>query len=29
MGKALFGTFLLGVPAILVWSFIKGSKAEF
>ncbi|MES1974382.1 MAG: peptide MFS transporter [Pseudomonadota bacterium] len=29
MGKALFGTFLLGVPAILIWSFIKGSKAEF
>ncbi len=29
MGKALFGTFLIGVPAILVWSFVKGSKAEF
>ncbi len=29
MGKALFGTFLLGVPAILAWSFVKGSKAEF
>ncbi|MEG3149182.1 peptide MFS transporter [Sphingomonas sp. ZT3P38] len=29
MGKALFGTFLIGVPAILAWSFVKGSKAEF
>ncbi|MEQ7872972.1 peptide MFS transporter [Sphingomonas sp. ASV193] len=29
MGKLLFGTFLLGVPAILVWSYAKGSKQEF
>jgi POT family proton-dependent oligopeptide transporter len=29
MGKALFGTFLLGVPAILIWSSIKGSRTEF
>jgi proton-dependent oligopeptide transporter, POT family len=29
MGKALFLTFLFGVPAILVWSFIKGSRQEF
>ena len=28
MGKALFGTFLLGVPAILAWSAVKGSKTE-
>lgn len=29
MGKMLFGTFLIGVPVILIWSWIKGSKAEF
>jgi POT family proton-dependent oligopeptide transporter len=29
MGKALFLTFLFGVPLILVWSFIKGSRQEF
>ena len=29
MGKALFGTFLLGVPGILIWSWFNGSRAEF
>ena len=29
MGKALFLTFLLGVPLILIWSSIKGSRTEF
>ena len=29
MGKILFGTFLLSVPAILIWSSIKGSAKEF
>ncbi|MBQ1498333.1 MAG: peptide MFS transporter [Sphingomonas sp.] len=29
MGKLLFGSFLLGVPAILVWSFLAGSRTEF
>jgi len=29
MGKLLFGSFLIGVPAILVWSFFAGSKTEF
>jgi POT family proton-dependent oligopeptide transporter len=29
MGKLLFGTFIIGVPAILVWSFLKGSRQEF
>lgn len=29
MGKMLFGTFLVSVPAILIWSYVKGSKAEF
>jgi POT family proton-dependent oligopeptide transporter len=29
MGKLLFGSFLLGVPAILVWSFFAGSRTEF
>ncbi|HEU0065681.1 MAG TPA: peptide MFS transporter [Sphingomonas sp.] len=29
MGKLLFGTFLLGVPAILGWSFVKGDRREF
>ena len=28
MGKLLFGTFLIGVPAILAWSFAKGTKQE-
>ncbi len=29
MGKALFLTFLFGVPLILLWSWFKGSKKEF
>jgi len=29
MGKLLFGTFLVAVPAILAWSAVKGSRAEF
>lgn len=29
MGKILFTTFLIGIPAILVWSFFKGSRVEF
>jgi POT family proton-dependent oligopeptide transporter len=29
MGKLLFGSFLIGVPAILVWSYAKGTKTEF
>jgi POT family proton-dependent oligopeptide transporter len=29
MGKILFTTFLTAVPIILIWSFIKGSRAEF
>src|SRR3546814_2451300 len=29
MGKLLFGAFLIGVPAILIWSWAKGSKVEF
>ncbi|MGJ3627599.1 peptide MFS transporter [Sphingomonas sp. MMS24-JH45] len=29
MGKLLFGTFLIGVPAILGWSWAKGSRTEF
>ena len=29
MGKALFLTFLFGVPLILIWSFLKGSRKEF
>jgi len=29
MGKILFGTFLLGVPAILIWSWKAGSRVEF
>ena len=29
MGKLLFGTFLIGVPGILAWSFVKGSRQEF
>lgn len=29
MGKFLFGTFLLSVPGILIWSFVAGSRQEF
>ena len=29
MGKLLFGSFLIGVPAILVWSYLNGSRQEF
>ncbi|WP_333573074.1 peptide MFS transporter [Sphingomonas sp.] len=29
MGKLLFGTFLIGVPAILIWSFVAGDRREF
>jgi proton-dependent oligopeptide transporter, POT family len=29
MGKALFGTFLIGIPAVLFWSFRNGSAKEF
>jgi proton-dependent oligopeptide transporter, POT family len=29
MGKALFGTFIIGVPAILYWAWKNGSKVEF
>jgi proton-dependent oligopeptide transporter, POT family len=29
MGKLLFGTFLLSVPGILIWSYLKGSRQEF
>lgn len=29
MGKALFLTFLFGVPLILLWSWFKGSRKEF
>ncbi|WP_426168967.1 peptide MFS transporter [Sandarakinorhabdus sp. DWP1-3-1] len=29
LGKALFVTFVIGLPAILVWSYKAGSKAEF
>jgi POT family proton-dependent oligopeptide transporter len=29
MGKLLFGTFLLSVPGILIWSWIAGNRAEF
>ena len=28
MGKLLFGTFIVSVPAILVWSYAKGSRTE-
>jgi POT family proton-dependent oligopeptide transporter len=28
MGKLLFGTFLVGIPAILIWSWRVGSKVE-
>ena len=29
MGKIMFGTFLIAVPATLIWSFVKGSRQEF
>ncbi|HEY0312098.1 MAG TPA: peptide MFS transporter [Allosphingosinicella sp.] len=29
MGKFLFGTFLIAVPGILIWSWLKGSRKEF
>ncbi|MHA6719024.1 peptide MFS transporter [Sphingomonas sp. RS6] len=29
MGKLLFGTFIIGVPAILIWSFFAGDRREF
>ncbi len=29
MGKIMFGSFLVAVPAILTWSWIKGSRQEF
>ena len=29
MGKLLFGTFLVAVPGILIWSYAKGSRTEF
>ncbi len=29
MGKIMFGTFLISVPGILIWSYLKGTKQEF
>lgn len=29
LGKALFATFIVGVPAILIWSYRVGSRVEF
>ena len=29
MGKLLFGTFIIGIPAILAWSWKNGSRQEF
>ncbi len=29
MGKLLFGTFLVAVPGILIWSFVNGERREF
>lgn len=29
MGKLLFGTFIVAVPGILVWSFVSGDRREF
>ena len=29
MGKIMFGSFLISVPGILIWSAIKGSRVEF
>ncbi|THD35936.1 MAG: MFS transporter [Sphingomonas sp.] len=28
MGKLLFGTFVVSIPGILIWSFVKGSRTE-
>jgi POT family proton-dependent oligopeptide transporter len=28
MAKLLFGTFIIGVPAILAWSYVKGTRQE-
>jgi POT family proton-dependent oligopeptide transporter len=28
MGKLLFGTFIISVPAILIWSYTKGTRTE-
>jgi POT family proton-dependent oligopeptide transporter len=28
MGKLLFGTFIISVPAILIWSYTKGTRVE-
>ena len=29
MGKIMFGTFLVSVPGVLIWSWVKGSRQEF
>lgn len=29
MGKLLFGTFIVSVPAVLIWSFVNGTRTEF
>jgi len=29
LGKVMFGTFLLGLPAILIWSYRNGTRVEF
>ncbi|MEG3163769.1 peptide MFS transporter [Sphingomonas sp. PB2P19] len=29
MGKLLFGTFIVAVPGILIWSFVNGERREF
>ncbi|WP_068070663.1 peptide MFS transporter [Novosphingobium lentum] len=29
MGKIMFGTFLVSVPGILIWAFVKGNAREF
>ena len=29
MGKLMFGTFILAIPAILIWSFSAGNRVEF
>ena len=29
MGKIMFGTFLVSVPGVLIWSYLKGSRTEF
>ena len=28
MGKIMFGTFLVSVPGILIWSFLKGTQGR-